>query len=208
MIHHTMKAIPIAAVCLLTGCLSRPHLDKQTFIFAPAPRTAPAGQPASRVLCIRTLQVAAPFESRSFVYRTGEFSYDSDPYAEFMVSPAQGLLSPICCWWRAAGGFNAVADGGSALKSDTLVEIQVSQLYGDFRPSEPPKAVLAMRFVFLDAPNGVPGKVLLQRDYQSDIPLKARTAAALIEGWNQALAQILNSAMLDFDGVVANAPKT
>jgi cholesterol transport system auxiliary component len=207
MIHHAMKAIPIAALCVLTGCLSRPHLDKQTFIFAPPPHSAPSGQPASRVLGLRTLQVAAPFEGRSFVYRTGEFSYASDPYAEFMVSPAEGLVAPVCSWWRAAGGFDAVADGGSALKPDTLVEIHVGELYGDFRQSEHPTAVLAMRFVFFDAPNGVPGKVLMQREYKSDIPLKARTAAALIEGWNQALAQILNSAMLDFGGTVANAPK-
>jgi hypothetical protein len=201
-----MRFIPFAAVCLLTGCLARPHLDTQSFVFAPPPPSAPAGASGSRVLGLRTLQIAAPFEGRAFVYRTGESSYDRDPYAQFMVLPAEGLVSPICSWLRAAGRFHAVVDKGSALKPDTLLEIQVGQLYGDFRPSEQAAAVLAMRFVFLDAPDGVPGKPLLEREYSRKIPLKARTADALMEGWNQALAQILEAATQDFGLVPANIP--
>jgi hypothetical protein len=34
--------------------------------------------------------------------------------------------------------------------------------------------------------------------YLRSIPLQARMPAALIEGWNQALARILDSAMMDF----------
>jgi cholesterol transport system auxiliary component len=205
--HDTMRAILFAAVCLLTGCLARPHLDQQSFIFAPPPPAAPKLAAGARVLGLRTVQVAAPFAGRAFVYRTGEFSYDRDPYAEFMVSPADGLVSPVGGWLREAGVFSAVAEAGSALKPDTLVEIQVGQLYGDFRPSANAAAVLAVRFNFIDAPGGVPGKAILQREYSRTIPLKARTAAALIEGWNQALAQILDSAMVDFGHVVTNAPK-
>jgi len=200
-----MRAILFTAVCLLTGCLSRPHLDKQSFIFASPSIATPRTASGSRVLGIRTLQVAEPFEGRSFVYRTGEFSYDRDPYAEFMVHPAGGLVLPISGWFRDAGGFSAVVEAGSALKPNTLVEIQVVQLYGDFRPSEPPAAVLIMRFVFFDAPNGVPGNVILQQEYSRSIPLKTRTAATLMEGWNQALAQILDSAMLDLGRVAASA---
>jgi ABC-type uncharacterized transport system auxiliary subunit len=207
-IHNSVRAILLAAVCLLTGCLARPPLDQQSFIFAPPPPTSAAkAAPRSRVLGIRSLQVAAPFEGRAFVYRSGEYSYDSDPYAQFKILPAEALVTPICDWVREDGVFSAVAEAGSALKPDTLVEIHVDQLYGDFRPSEQAKAVLAMRFVFFDAPHGNPGKVILQQDYTRAIPLKARTAAALIEGWNQALAQILDAALLDFGRFDTNAPK-
>jgi len=182
-------------------------LDQQSFIFAPPPPSAPKVAPSGRVLGIRTLQVAAPFADRAFVYRTGDFSYERDPYAEFMVPPADELLSPVCGWMREAGVFHAVVQAGSALKPDTLVEIDVGQLYGDFRQAENATAVLSMRFEFFDAPNGVPGKAILQREYARKIPLKARTADALIDGWNQALAQILASAMLDFGRSDANTPK-
>jgi cholesterol transport system auxiliary component len=202
-----MRAYFSIAVCLLTGCLARPHLDKQSFIFAPPPPASRTVTPGNRVIGIRTLQVAEPFEGRSFVYRTGEYSYDRDPYAEFMMHPADGLVSPICNWLRETGDFSAVVETGSALKPDTLIEIQVVQLHGDFRPSEHPAAVLAMRFVFFDAANGIPGKVILQREYSRSIPLQARTPAALIEGWNQALARILDSAMMDFGRVDTNSQK-
>ncbi len=123
-----------------------------------------------------------------------------------MVHPAEALISPIETWFRQSGGFSTVVETGSALKPDTLVEIQVLQLYGDFRPSEPPAAVMAMRFVFFSEISS-PGKPVLQQEYTQRIPLKARTAAALIEGWNQALSQILDSATQDFGRIDTTAPK-
>jgi cholesterol transport system auxiliary component len=201
------RAFLFIAACLLTGCLARPYLDKQSFIFAPPPPASRTVTPGNRVIGIRTLQVAEPFEGRSFVYRTGEYAYDRDPYAEFMTRPADGLVPSICNWLRETGAFSAVVETGSALKPDTLIEIQVVQLYGDFRPSERPAAVLAMRFLFFDAANGIPGRVILQRDYSRRIPLQARTPAALVEGWNQALARILDTVMMDFGRVDTKSEK-
>ena len=202
-----MRTIIFIAVCLLTGCLAKPHLDKQSFLFAPSPPASHSAVTGHRVIGLRSLQVAEPFEGRSFVYRTGANSYDCDPYAEFMVHPADELVQPICNWLRESGKFSAVMEAGSALKPDTLVEIQVVQLCGDFRPSEHPAACLALHFVFFDAPNGVPGKVILEHEYSRTIPLGARTPAALIEGWNLALGQILDSALTDFGQADANASK-
>jgi hypothetical protein len=204
-IKYILWGLVFAATCFLTGCLDRPSLQKETFLFDPPPAASSMTASGHRVLSIRSLQVAAPFAGRDFVYRTGEFSYDRDPYAEFMAAPAEALVSPIGRWWREAGGFNAVVETGSALKPDTLVEIQVSQLYGDLRPSAPAQAVLTMRFVFFDATNGLPGKSFLEKEYSREIPLQSRTPAALIEGWNTALAQILGAAAQDVGRLDANA---
>jgi cholesterol transport system auxiliary component len=180
----------LAAVCGLTGCLSRPSLNKQTFNFSgPAISTTNAAS-TGRVLGIRKLQIASPFDGRSLVYRTGEFTYARDPYAEFLDSPSEELVAPMRAWFREDNSFSTVLEASSALKPNTLVEISVSQLFGDFRRPEKPAAILTLRFVFFDAPNGMPGKVMLQREYSRGIPLKSATAAALMEGWNQALAEI------------------
>jgi hypothetical protein len=202
-----MRIALLVAICLLTGCLARPHLEKESFHFALPPRPANAAAKGSRVLRVRSLQVAPPFDGRALVYRTGESTYDRDPYAEFLVPPAEDLLAPVCKRWREAGTFESVSEDGSALKPDTLVEIHTAQLYGDFRQPENASAVLTMRFVFFDAPNDLPEKVMLEQEYSRSIPLRARTAAALVEGWNQALAQMLDAAAQDFGRIDANFPR-
>jgi cholesterol transport system auxiliary component len=181
----------LVCLCMLTGCLSRPALNKQTFAFGIPAIAATNVVSSNRVLGIRNLQIAAPFEGRSLVYRTGEFSYVCDPYAEFLESPAEEMMAPMRGCFRGNGDFSIVAESGCALKPDTLVEISVSQLFGDFRQPERPAAILTMRFVFFDATNGVPGKAIFQQEYSRSIPLNAPTAAALLEGWNQALAEIM-----------------
>jgi ABC-type uncharacterized transport system auxiliary subunit len=182
----------------LAGCLSRPSLKIETFMFnAPAGATTNAAAGA-RVLAIRRLDVAPPFAGRSLVYRTGEFSYVRDPYAEFLDSPADELKDPVREWLLQDGAFRLVMSGGAALKPDTLVEIHLSQLYGDFRQPGHPLAILSMQFAFFDATNGIPEKVLLQREYSRSIPVTAPAAAALMQGWNQALAEILGEVSGDF----------
>jgi cholesterol transport system auxiliary component len=188
----------LAGICTLTGCLSRPALDKQTFAFSVPAIAATNVVVSDRVLGIRNLQIASPFEGRALVYRTGEFTFVRDPYAELLDSPAEELMTPLRGWLRGSGDFSAVVEAGSALKPDTLVEVSVSQLFGDFRQPEHPAAILTMQFVFLDALNGVPGKVILEQEYSRSIPLNAPTAAALMEGWNQALAEILAEVSSDF----------
>jgi len=179
-------------VCLLCGCISRPHLNVRTFAFAIPPASeATQACRTHRVVAVRSLRVAAPFDRRSFVYRTGEYSFESDPYAEFFVSASEGLLVPIRSHMRQAGTFEAVVELRSALKPDTVAEINVLELYGDFQQPREAAAILRLRVLLFDAPNGVPGKLILEREYSRRIALKARTADALIAGWNEALAQIL-----------------
>ena len=192
----SIVAIP-AAVLALGGCLSKPPLHKQTFTFgAPsiASGSAGAGDP---VLGIRSLRIAPPFDGRSLVYRTGEFSFVRDPYAQFLDPPEEEMMAPVRGWLSGAGGFSDVVDAGSALKPNTVVEISVTQLYGDFRRSEHPCAVVAMRLVFFEARNGVPARPILQQEYSRSMPVTAPSAAALMEGWNKAFAGIFAEAASD-----------
>jgi cholesterol transport system auxiliary component len=198
LVFRIFSMLFLASVFGLTGCISRPALNKQTFTFNAPAISATNVVTGDRVLGIRSLQIAAPFEGRSLVYRTGEFSYVRDPYAEFLGPPAEELLVPMRGWLRDSGNFIGVTEAGSALKPDLQVEINVNQLFGDFRQPEHPAAVVTMRFVFFNAPNGVPGKVILQKEYSRRIPLSAPTAAALMEGWNQALVEIVAEVSSDF----------
>jgi hypothetical protein len=191
---------------LATGCLSRPPLVKQSFAFALPSVLTNTTAAIDHVLAIRRLTVEAPFDGPTLVYRTGEFSYESDHYATFLVSPAESFVAPIREYFRGHGLFRAVTESGSVLKPDILVEISVNQLYGDFRRQGQPAAVLGIRFLFFDAPNGVPGRVLLAKSYLHRIPIPARTPATLVEGWNEALNQVLSSTMTDFVAATDSTP--
>jgi ABC-type transporter Mla MlaB component len=111
---------------------------------------------------------------------------------------AESLLVTIREWLRGTATFAAVIEPGSSLKPNTLAEIEVTRLYGDFRYPHRPVAVLTMRFRFFEAPKALPGKVLLDREYAQSIPLKSATPAALMDGWNQALTQVFTRVISDF----------
>ncbi len=169
------------------------------------PMRVTAANNQSSVLDIHKLVVAAPFDSQTFIYRTGEFTYERDHYAEFLVPPAEDLMTPLRDYFTEFGTFRFITIPGSVLKPNTVVEIRVDELYGDFRNRNQPAAVLTMGFTFFDAPSGVPGKLLLQKHYQQRIRLQARTAAGVVAGWNKALQQILLAVNKDLQN---NAPQS
>ena len=198
----------VSTLCVaFCGCVSRPALNEETFAFNTPALPATHGVSNGRVLEIRTLQIAPPFDSRSLIYRTGEFSYQRDPYAAFLGLPAEVLVGPVSEMLRDDGGFSEVVQPGSALEPDMLVEITILQLYGDIRKPRSPDAVLAMRVTFMDATNGMSGKVILQRDYSRRVPLGLTTPAALMNGWNQALGSILSEATSDFRNQETEGPE-
>jgi hypothetical protein len=197
------RIVGLVMFCLLGGCISRPPLDVRTFAFATPPAAKPdPGFRSHRVVAIRSLRVAAPFDGRSFVYRMGEYSFESDPYAEFFASASESLLIPIRGSLRQSGAFEAVVEPGSAYKPNTVAEINVLELYGDFRRPREAAALLTLRILVFDAPNGVPGRLIMEREYSRRIPLKGRNAEALVGGWNEALAKIL----AQFDSDVRSLP--
>jgi len=188
----TTRLLLLPVLCLLSGCLSRPALHTQTFAFDPPPDSSPkAAASCERVVSIRSLRVAAPFDDRSLVYRVGEFSYDADPYAEFLIAPAESLRAPIGSWMHRSDLFQTVVEPGSALKPNTMAEITVLELYGDFRRPSEAAAVLTLRFVLLDSPEGIPGKLAFEGEYSRRVLLKSKNPHALMSGWNEALNQIL-----------------
>jgi len=181
---------------LFAGCLSKPTLVKQSFTF-PLPSGRPASSLGNRVLGMRSVEVAPPYQGRLLVYRTGESSYEKDPYAEFIASPAESLGAAIRAHLRLSGVFKGVAESGSSLKPNTVAEIYVQQLYGDFRKPQEAAAVLSLRCVLFDAPGQVPAQMLFHKEYSRRIPLKARTAAVVMAAWDEALKQILTELIGD-----------
>ena len=192
------SALLVGALPLgFSGCLSRPALVRQTFALeSPAPDRATTNR-GDGVLALRSCAVSPLFESRAFVYRTGAEAYEQDPYAGFMVSPNNALAIPVRGYLRNSGVFRDVVEPGSLVQPDRLLEVQVSELYGDFRSPGKPAAVLSLQFVFFRSGSGTSPAVFLDKDYSRRIPLAENTAARVVAGWNQALAEIMTEVAAD-----------
>ena len=191
-------AILMAFAFTLCGCVSRSALNDQTFAFSMPALPAINVVANNRVLEIRALQIRPPFDGRSLIYRTGEFSYQRDPYAQFLGLPAEELVGQVGETLRRDGDFGGVVQPGSAVRPDTLVEITISLMYADIRKPRSPYAVLAMQVTFIGATNGLGGKVILDRYYSRQIPIGSTSPDAVIKGLNQALVGILAEAASDF----------
>src|SRR5579883_1653025 len=125
------RLILFLAACLIGGCLSRPSVVRESFAFSTPAAASNAGPASGPVLAVRRISVSPPFDSLMFNYRTGVSSYERDPYAGFLASPADCLAEPVRAWLRNSGMFSVVTEPESALKPDLEMDISVGQLYGD-----------------------------------------------------------------------------
>jgi cholesterol transport system auxiliary component len=193
-----LGAVLLVAALLTGGCsLKKSYPAKQSFLIearraGEARAATAAAASSSAVLRVRDLQIAAPFEGRGFVQRDSPLGYRSDFYYEFLVAPSALLTEQTRQWLAASGLFRHVL--GPAGKADPThsLEGHVMALYGDFRDSASPKAVLAVEF-FLIVESSNPAEVVFRQNYRQEIALDNRLPDTLANGWSQALEQVLTA---------------
>ena len=179
-----------ALICALGGCgLSRPSPVKQTYLLQAAP-TQPAVAPRPATLKVGTIAVAAPFRGKALVYRESDLKFESDFYNEFLVSPSAMLTESAATWLAAARVFREVLPASANADGDYVLEGFVSELYGDFRDTGKPAAVITAKFFLVDnrTLSGVP---IWQTELTQRVALGSRSSDALVEGFNSAWAAIL-----------------
>jgi ABC-type uncharacterized transport system auxiliary subunit len=80
-----------------------------------------------------------------------------------------------------------VAGGGQ----EFLIDCDLTELYGDFRNPSAPRAVLTLEAQVTRATDK--GRVIvLRKTFRKMVPVAARTPAALVDAWNEALRQELS----------------
>jgi hypothetical protein len=181
------------------GCLSKPALKTQMFAFQNPPPAEAASQ-TGPVIMLRSVSVSPVFDNNSFIYRTGPETYEIDPYASFMAAPGQAIAIGIRSRLLASGRFQNVVEPGSLVPAYRLMEVHVSELYGDFSQPGKGAAVLSMRVSLFHGDVNGNRRPLLQKDYTRRIALKNNTAADVMAGWNEALDQIMADFIGDLPG--------
>jgi len=189
-LRQFLQVSGLITTVLLCGCASRAPWKKESFALATP--SAPAGPAAhTNILSLHRVTVSPLFAGQPLVYRTGENSYERDPYAEFLVPPNQMLEQCLRSGLRNGHAFAQVLDPGSELKPSCAVEVSATQLCGDFRQPGKPFAVLQLRFLLYSIEPAHHGRELWEREFTKRLPFTHRTPAALVAGWNAGLQQIM-----------------
>jgi cholesterol transport system auxiliary component len=151
-------ALVLALAALAGGCsFSRPAPVKQAFLVEAAAPPA-AAKPQSATLRVGTVNVAAPYRGRAFVYRESEQRYEADFYSEFLVAPAAMIGEGTARALDAACVFARVVPPGAPPDGEYVLDGFVDALYGDGREAGKPAAEFSVTYYLTraDAPAPVP----------------------------------------------------
>jgi len=188
----------LVLLALVSGCvgIEKNYPDKRYFVLEAKNKVNPPKAPASGVLQIAAVRVSPRYQDKGFVYRLSESSYESDFYNQFLVAPAALLGEEVRKGLARTQIFPHVISASSQLEPTHVLESMVDALYGDFRDPGAPKAVLEMEF-FLRKESASKAEIVAAKRYTQVVAVDGRSPEALVKGWNEALAAILNSLAAD-----------
>jgi cholesterol transport system auxiliary component len=188
----------VCAALALTACsIGKPIPQPNTYVVQPpVPEGVPPVAPRSESLRIGNVRVAAAYAGNELVYRTDDVRLVSDPYSRFIADPGAMLGDQMAAWLTRSGPFRTVTEPESTRPAHYVLEATVTELYGDFRPSRAPAAVLAVQFALIDQ-SGARPKVVLERTIAKRLDLPRASPEALVRGYGDALAEILGELSTD-----------
>lgn len=189
---------PLVLSFFLTGCFNfnKSYPEKHFFVLSAKRSEKFSVSKSDAVLRIRRFRVSPGFEGKSFVYRKGNLNYTSDFYNEFFISPAPMIAEEVRKWLTGSGLFQYVISSASHVEPTMELEGVISSLYGDYRNTEVPRAVLEIQFFLVR--NGPSQPVILfQKTYHEETLIKGNSPDSLVAGWNLAMEHILTQLETD-----------
>jgi cholesterol transport system auxiliary component len=184
----------VVAACLVSAlgaCSIGASLHTDTYVVEPPlPAPAPAASRVSATLRMGNVRVAPAFAGHALIYRMDDVKFTPDFYHAFIADPGPMLGGRMAEWLDRAGPFKSVAQPGGSAPATYALEAVVTELYGDFRPGQPPAAVMTVQFTLVDL-SSPPATVVLVRFIGRRVVLPQATPDALVRGYGQALGEIL-----------------
>jgi len=197
---------PLALVLLLTvlslvGCGGGASNSRYYMIDA-VRKADPQATANDAILAVARFTIDSAYADRELVYRLGEFRYESDGYNEFIVSPAVMVTEQTRDWLADSGLFAQVVGLGSGLQPTYRLEANVTALYGDFRDSKSPQAVLGLKVFLLELTDGADPVPVFSKTYRVTSAPDRRDPDNLVMAFSQCMETILTEMEADLSTAV------
>jgi cholesterol transport system auxiliary component len=185
------------AAAVVTGCETGPSWKRQSFAFS-LPAGPPTTNASARVVALSRVSISPTFQSRSFTYRTGDNSYEQDPYAGFLIPPERAVAESIRASMRTSGVFGRVVEPGSGIMPTVIVEASINELYGDFRQASRPVGTMGIHIMCYEVQDGEPRHIVFDKYCLQETALARKTPGALMAAWDEDLREIMNQINSDY----------
>lgn len=202
---RTFLRAAAVAVLAAAGCLAKPAMVSQSFsIDGPRPRVE--APPAGRVLTLAPVRVAPAYAGSYLTYRTGQHGIETDPYARLASPPGSMLGAAIRGYLETSDFVRDVVQPGDGVAAEARIEVYASELAGLLGAD--PAGALTLQFRVVVPTDGASGggTEILLKTYSRSVPLSRRTAAAVVEAWNQGLREIMDEFEADLKTALASRP--
>ncbi|PJZ85191.1 ABC-type transport auxiliary lipoprotein, LBF_0736 family [Leptospira harrisiae] len=151
--------------------------------------------PKPRTFVVRKVFISQRFEGKEFVYRKENAVYESDFYNSFFIPPAHNFKEELVRSLLKSGNFEWDASMNTRINVTHFIELNLSQMYGDFRTKEP-KAVIEFEIVVYEDKDSISTPVF-RKTYKQNQLIEKKDPEALVLGWNIGLTNSFNELNLD-----------
>lgn len=190
----------LLALLVIPGCVSLKREPPRKRMFGlEAVRPVDLRMGAEGIgLQIRTALIALPYDSRGFVYRMADGTWQEDFHNEFFMPPAVLLTEQVRRFMVGMPGAPRIVEAGTREKATCILYIRVNELFGDYPHKGSRHGVLEMEFA-IDAAEPSADVVWFERSYRREIPFEDSGADGLVAAWNTALEEILTELVGDLN---------
>ena len=167
-------------------------LQKQKFVLNVTRAGDKIPEIKNSILKFRRFTISSKFAGSGLVYRTDDLNYDSDFYNVFFAPPELIITEQSQQWLSKSGMFTSVVDMGSLVDANFILEANISNLYGDYRNDNVPKAVIEIQIFLIERSMNIKS-IAFSKIYKMATPIESASPKALIGGLNKSLEQILQT---------------
>jgi len=181
---------PLLAPLLASCSLTRPPVERATYVLAPVRAGSPASPTQPVALRVKAFRAAAPYDGREFLYRRSDGQLVADFYNGFPAGPGELLTAATTEWLKSSGLFRAVLEPGISVDAPYALEGSVLALYADLGDGKRPAAVLDVQ-VYLVRSMSAGRELALDRRITERVDAADAGPTALARAYNEALARVL-----------------